>query len=549
MASTSAARVLSPSQLELLARHGEERTADAGDVLFRIGDRRYPFIVILEGEARIEDAGGNEVVSHGASGFLGELSLLTGQSAFLTAVVTKPMRYVEIDRDELRQLLFDNPDLSELVLSAFMARRELLQGLEGIGVEVLGPRSSERTRGTVQWLRNARIPHIWRDPESPDHSGDPELARLVGSLEASKLPLVRLPGGVELEGPTNGELSRALGIGLELADREEVDLLIVGGGPAGLAAAVYAASEGLDVLVLERTVLGGQAGFSRRIENYLGFPGGITGAELTSRAVTQARKFGARTATPYVAVSMETDGDRHVVRVEDGNEIAARAVVLASGALYRRPPVERLEEFEGLSVFYAAGPPEARSCGGSRVGVVGGGNSAAQAAIWLARGGALVTLLHRRADLSETMSAYLIHDLDRFGVQVHHQCEIAELHGAGGELEAVTLTDGERLPFSTLFVFLGAYPRTEWLGDAVARDEHGFVLTGDAAGAKRLLETSTPGVYAVGDLRSGSVKRVATAVGEGAMVVPFVHEQLGAPLPGKALPGAEAAAPGQTVTS
>jgi thioredoxin reductase (NADPH) len=235
--------------------------------------------------------------------------------------------------------------------------------------------------------------------------------------------------------------------------------------------------------------------------------------------------------------------------VEDGNEIAARAVVLASGALYRRPPVERLQEFEGLSVFYAAGPPEARSCGGSRVGVLGGGNSAAQAAIWLARGGALVTLLHRHDDLSETMSAYLIRDLDRFGVQVRGQSEIAELHGTDGQLEAVTLVDRTRMPFTTLFIFLGAYPRTDWLGDSVARDEHGFVLTGDDAGSKRLLETSAPGVYAVGDIRSGSIKRVATAVGEGAMVVPFVHEQLGAPLPGRVLPGTEPAAPPSSVRS
>jgi thioredoxin reductase (NADPH) len=525
MAST-AARVLSPSQLELLAEHGEERTADAGEVLFRIGDKRYPFIVILDGEARIEDAAGNEVVTHGPAGFLGELSLLTGQSAFLTGVATKPMRYVAIDRDELRQLLFDNSDLSDLVLSTFMTRRELLQGLEGIGVEVIGPRSSERTRLTVQWLRNARIPYVWRDPERPDYAGDIELSNLVGSLDPSQLPLLRLPGDVELQGPTNGELSRALGIGLELADREEVDLLIVGGGPAGLAAAVYAASEGVGTLVLERTVLGGQAGFSRRIENYLGFPGGITGAELTSRAVTQARKFGARTATPYVAVSMETDGDRHVVRVEDGNEIAARAIVLASGARYRRLPVERLHEFEGISVFYAAGPPEARSCGGSRVGVVGGGNSAAQAAIWLARGGALVTLLHRRNDLRETMSTYLIRDLERFGVKVRDGSEVAELHGTDGELEAVTLVDGERMPLMTLFVFLGADPCTDWLGEEVARDEHGFVLTGNEAGARRLLETSVPGIYAVGDVRSASVKRVAAAVGEGSMVVSFVHERL-----------------------
>jgi len=528
MASTAGA-VLSPSQLELLAQHGEERTAEAGEVLFRVGDERYPFIVILEGEARIEDPSGNEVVTHGPAGFLGELSLLTGQNAFLSGLATKPLRYIAIDRDELRQLLFDNPDISELVLSTFIKRRELLQATEGIGVEVIGPRSSPPTRLTVQWLRNARIPYVWRDPENPDDAGDPELAKLAGSLDPSRLPLVRLPGGTELEAPSNGQLSRALGIGLELDDRVEVDLLIVGGGPGGLGAAVYAASEGIDTLLIERTVLGGQAGFSRRIENYLGFPGGVTGAELMSRAVTQARKFGARTATPYVAVSLETDGDRHLVRVEEGNEIVAKAVVLSSGALYRRPEVDNVRDFEGLSVFYAAGPPEARTCGGSRVGVLGGGNSAGQAAIWLARGGALVTLLHRRADLAETMSSYLIRDLDRFGVNVRGDSDVAELHGSDGQLEAVTLTDGERLPMITLFIFLGAYPRTDWLGDSVARDEHGFVLTGNDAGATRLLETSTPGVYAVGDIRSGSVKRVAAAVGEGAMVVPYVHERLGQP--------------------
>ncbi len=341
-----------------------------------------------------------------------------------------------------------------------------------------------------------------------------------------RLPLVRLPGGGELHGPTAGQVLRALGIGLELAPREEVDLLIVGAGPAGLAAAVYGASEGLDTLVVEGTALGGQAGSSRRIENYLGFPAGISGTELTSRAVTQARKFNARTATPYRALSLEPGNGRHLVRLEDDREVAARAVLLATGAQYRRLPVERLAEFEGLTVFYAAGAPEAQLCAGSRVAVVGGGNSAGQAAVWLARGGALVTLLHRRADLRETMSDYLIHELERYGVAVRDRSEIAALHGEDGRLAAVTLTSGDQLPFSFMFLFLGALPCTEWLDDTVARDHDGFILTGAAASMDNLLETDIPGVFAAGDVRSGSTKRCATAVGEGAMAVQFVHAHL-----------------------
>jgi len=343
---------------------------------------------------------------------------------------------------------------------------------------------------------------------------------------SASLPLVRLPGGAELEGPTTGQVYRALGIGRELAPREEVDLLVVGAGPAGLGAAVYGASEGLDTLVIESTGLGGQAGSSRRIENYLGFPAGITGNELTSRAVTQARKFDARLASPYRAVALEPGTSRHVVRLDEDHEIAARAVLLATGAQYRRLPVDDLDKFEGASVFYAAGPPEAQLCGAERVGVVGGGNSAGQAAVWLARGGALVTLLHRRADLRETMSAYLIRELERYHVAVRDRSEIAALHGSDGQLEAVTLKTGEQLPLAYLFLFLGALPCTEWLGDTVQRDEHGFILTGTAAGADYLLATSVPGLFAAGDVRSGSTKRCATAVGEGAMVVQFVHAHL-----------------------
>jgi thioredoxin reductase (NADPH) len=503
---------LSTAQLTTLAKLGEERTANVGDVLFRVGDRTYPFIAILEGEAAIIDAAGNEITRHGASKFLGEITLLSGQTVFLTAVVVEPMRYIAVDRDVLRSLLFEDAPLADLVLTTFIARREALQGLEGIGMEIIGPQRSKATLEMLDWARANRLPFTWREED----------------LDAASLPLVRLPGGTELRAPSTGQVSRALGIGRELAPREEVDLLVIGGGPAGLGAAVYGASEGLSTLVIESNALGGQAGSSRRIENYLGFPAGVTGTELTSRAITQARKFNARFATPYRALSLEPGNGRHLVRLEDDRAVSARVVLLATGAQYRRLGCDDLADYEGRSIFYAAGPPEAQLCAGSRVAVVGGGNSAGQAAVWLARGGALVTLLHRRADLRETMSDYLIHELERYGVAVRDRSEIGQLHGSDGQLEAITLKSGERLPFSFLFFFLGAHPCTEWLDDTVARDDKGFILTGNDADGDHLLATNVPGIFAAGDVRAGSTKRCATAVGEGAMAVQFVHAHLAA---------------------
>jgi thioredoxin reductase (NADPH) len=516
---------LSASQLATLRELGEERTAEIGEVLYRVGDREYPFMAIVAGEVAILDAAGNEIVRHGPSGFLGELNLLSGQTVFVTAVVTEPLRYIAVDRGVLRSLLYEDGPLSDVVLSAFIARREALQRVQGLGLEIVGPHSSKATMRMLEFARSNRLPLTWRDTERAD---DPAAAALVVGLDETRLPLVRLPGGSELQGPSPGQVSRALGIGRELAPREEVDLLVVGAGPAGLGAAVYGASEGLETLVVDGTGLGGQAGASRRIENYLGFPAGISGSELTSRAVTQARKFNARLATPYRAVSLEPGNGRHVVRLEDDHEIAARAVLIATGAQYRRLPVDDLDQYEGISVFYAAGPPEAQLCGAERVAVVGGGNSAGQAAVWLARGGALVTLLHRRADLRETMSDYLVRELEGYGVAVRDRSEIAALHGTDGQLEVVTLKGGERLRFSFLFLFLGALPCTEWLGDTVARDGDGFILTGTAADADNLLETTVPGVFAAGDVRSGSTKRCATAVGEGAWAVQLVHAHLAA---------------------
>jgi thioredoxin reductase (NADPH) len=515
--STPTSPLLSAAQIETLRKLGEERSAEVGEVLYTVGDPRYPFIAIVEGEVAILDAAGHELVRHGTFGFLGELNLLTGQAVYVTAVVTEQARLIAVDRDALRSLLFEDAAFGDLLLSSFTARRELLQQQERVGVEVLGPRSSVATRAMVEYLRRSRLPFSWQETDSVE---------LTGGLEEAELPLVRLPGGAELRNPSAGEVSRALGIGLEMGAREDVDLLVVGGGPAGLGAAVYGASEGLQTLVIEGTALGGQAGTSRRIENYLGFPSGISGSELTSRAVTQARKFGARTATPYRAIGLSADGERHLVRLEDGHEVCARAVVLATGAEYRRLSVADIADYEGTSVFYAAGPPEAQLCGASRVGVIGGGNSAGQAAVWLSRGGALVTLIHRRHDLRETMSDYLLSELDRHGVAIRDRGEVASLHGADGQLHSVTLRDGESMPLSFLFLFLGAMPCTEWLGEEVARDQDGFVLSGASASAGGLLETSVPGIYVAGDVRSGSVKRCATAVGEGAMAIRFVHQRM-----------------------
>ena len=368
------------------------------------------------------------------------MNLLSGQTVFLNAVVTEPMRYIAVDREVLRQLLFEDSSLVRPApLRLHRAPRAAAAARRGSGSRSSARANRARRGGWSSSPGGMRLPHSWLDPEE-----DAEAAALVEPLDPAELPLVRLPGGAELRAPTNGELSRALGIGLELAQREDVDLLIVGGGPAGLGAAVYGASEGLDTLVIESTVLGGQAGASRRIENYLGFPAGHQ-----RHRVDQPRDHpGAevrrpdRDALPRPRRSSPAT-DRHLVRLEEGNEIAARAVLLATGAEYRRLPVADLERLRGdqrLLRGRPAGGAALRRRSGS--GSIGGGNSAGQAAVWLARGGALVTLLHRRADLGETMSHYLIDELERYGVAVRDRSEIDELARRGGELEAVTLTDG-----------------------------------------------------------------------------------------------------------
>jgi thioredoxin reductase (NADPH) len=528
-AATPSSPVLSSAQIETLAAIGEERTANVGDVLYRVGDPpNYPFVAVIEGGVAIVDEGGIELSRYGPSNFLGELNLLSGQAVLVSAVVTEPLRYLAVEREALRSLLFEDGPLSDLLLAAFVDRREALQQLDGIGIEIVGPRSSKATRDMVEFARSNLLPFTWTDTA---RIGGPPQDPLPLDDALAPAPMVRLPGGVELRAPSAGEVSRALGIGRSLAQHEKADLLVVGAGPAGLGAAVYGASEGLQTIVVDCLALGGQARWSRRIENYLGFPAGITGSELMGRAAIQARKFGATLASPYVATRLESTGDRHIVSLEDGHQITARAVILATGAKYRQLPVDGLDEYQGVSVFYAAGPPEAQMTAGARVGVVGGGNSAAQAAVWLARHGALVTLMHRREAIHETMSAYLVSELDRYGVVVRDRSEIETLTGSDGHLESVALKTGESLPMSFLFLFLGASPHTEWLADTLDRDEDGFVLTGEAAGNDSLLESTVPGVYAVGDARAESVKRCAAAVGEGAMAIQLIHRHLAPHIP------------------
>ena len=495
---------LSDDQLRTFAEHGSERTAEVGEVLYDVGDTHYPFIVILDGEAAIQDAAGNEIVRHGASGFLGELNLMSGQTVFLRAVATEPMRYLAVERDAFRTLLVEDSAAlrhDPARRSSAAARRCSSSPASGWRSSATAPTRTRAGSSTSRGANGCRTRCV--DPASD--AGEP----------ARELPYVVLPGGPVLERPSNGELSRALGIGLELSAASRSTCSWSGAGPAGLGAAVYGASEGLDTLVVESTALGGQAGSSRRIENYLGFPGGISGTELTSRAVTQARKFHARTASPYRAESLVAGNGGYLVGLEGGYEVSARVVVIATGAEYRRLPVERPRRVRGDQRPLRRRAAGGAACAGARVGVVGGGNSAAQAAIWLARGGALVTLLHRRADLRETMSDYLIHDLERYGVPSAIEPRSPSSRARDGELEAVVAARRRTAQLSFLFLFLGAEPCTDWLGDELRRDSSGFLLTGPEAGAtacsRRACPASSPRATCARARSSAARRRSARA--------------------------------------
>ena len=516
------------------------KTFRRGEALFRVGDREFKFFVVVSGEVEIVDESGDApsvVTSHGPGQFTGDVSHLTGTPAVVTAIARVDSEVLEISPDALRQLLNQCPDLSDLILQAFIARRQMLsESGRFTGLRVIGSRFSQDTFRIRDFLARNRVLFKWLDLEA--HREVDVLLKQFGLTEADT-PVVSFGRKLLLRNPSNQELADLLGIRRPL-ERRTYDLVVVGAGPGGLAAAVYGASEGLSTVVLERTAPGGQAGTSMRIENYLGFPTGLSGRELADRAVLQANKFGAvlSVASPVTRLSFE--GSYSVLTVEGGESVAAKCLLIATGAEYRRLPVEGYEQFEGCGVYYAATTTEAQQCRGADVVVVGGGNSAGQAAVFLATHTRKVFLVIRGDDLYKSMSSYLARRIEQTpNIEVLRNTTVRQMSG-NGQLAKVELVDsrtGESRTIETpaLFSFIGAVPHTNWLPAEIERDSRSFVLTGP--GLERsarwtesrqpfLLETSRAGVFAAGDVRSGSVKRVASAVGEGAMAVQFVHEYL-----------------------
>jgi thioredoxin reductase (NADPH) len=532
---------LNDDQRARLLAVGELRKVVPGEVLFTDGDDSYDFFVVESGAVAIVRGLGDEnhvIAVHGRHRFLGELNLLTGGRVYLSGVVRDAGEVIQVPIDNLRRLVADDEELSNLILRAFMARRSILIEVGG-GVRVIGSRYSLDARRLREFLARNRVPYHWVDLEE-DEEAERSLRAL--GVEPADTPVVAGGQGV-LRDPSNAEVAEMLGLGARGAPPPLCDLVVVGGGPAGLSAALYGASEGLDTQAIDAVAFGGQASTSARIENYLGFPTGISGSELTARASLQAKRFGARLMVPAEATALSRQNGHFSIELNTGEVVNGRTLIVATGARYRRLPVPRLEEFDGVGVYYAATQSEAQRCVGDPVLVVGGGNSAGQAAMFMSQHAATCRLMIRGGDLGKSMSRYLVDEIgnnDRVEVVTHH--EVVELKG-DQELEGVVVRDtrsGEHseLPVKALFVFIGASPHTEWLRGHVALDEHGFVLTGTDVGDEQLsgfndqrpyfLETSQAGIFAVGDVHSGSIKRVASAVGEGSMAVRLVHQRLAA---------------------
>ncbi|MGB6934490.1 MAG: FAD-dependent oxidoreductase [Acidobacteriaceae bacterium] len=539
--------VLTPTQIARIRPYGHVRSVQAGEILFEPGKSGMSCFVVLSGKLDIAMAGlsGEQVfVTHGPGQFSGEVVLISGARALSRGRVAEPGEFLELSADALRTLIAKDAELSDIFMRAFLLRRVAMIS-EGLGnVAVLGSQHSSNTLRLREFLTRNSQPYRYVDLDS-DIASQKLLDRFDIKLE--DIPVVICSGKTVLRNPTNQRLAECLGFAGHIDEHRVYDVAIVGAGPAGLAAAVYAASEGLDAMVIESEFPGGQAGASSKIENYVGFPMGISGQELAGRAVVQAEKFGAQMTVGQKVVKVNCDQQPYQLTLENGGLIETRSIVIAAGAQYNKPNVQNLERFEGQGVYYAATFMEAQLCTGDEIIVVGGGNSAGQAAAFLAETVKKVYVLVRGKELSATMSRYLIQRIaENPAIELHFQTEIVALAG-DSHLERVTWLNratGEESVHDIrhVFVMAGASPRTDWLRGCLALDRQGFIFTGrdldpvlDTAPVKwplsrppEMLETSLPGVFAVGDIRSGNVKRVASAVGEGSISIHLVQLALAA---------------------
>ncbi|MCU1477111.1 MAG: FAD-binding protein [Subtercola sp.] len=538
--------ILTPDQLRRLRTYGDSRPSVANEVIFRAGDTELDLIVVDEGVVEITQAATvnapEEVVSRFTAGhFIGELNLLTGQTIYLTGRVVEPGQITHISPARFRAVMAEEPDLSDVLLRAFIARRKKLQrGAGARSIEIVGTSLSAASLALRTYAARQQLAHLWFDSDSV--AGQTLLK--VAELTPADLPAVIMPDAI-LRNATPGELAEHVGLSYRRTSDELVDLTVIGAGPAGLAAAVYGASEGLSTILLDSVGTGGQAAASSRIENYLGFPSGLSGNELTSRAAIQSEKFGARLFSPCKVVSLDVGGDSLRVFLDDDTAISSRAVIIATGAHYRSLALPNWSQFEGAGIYYAATELEVRACSNQSVTVIGGANSSGQAALFLAGRGSAVTIAVRHDDIGRGMSAYLVDRLQAHpNVTIKVSTEVIGLSGAeslnGIELYNRATDETESSPCTGLFCFIGADPETSWL-HGVVTDENGFVITDQELQPSELpecwasigrtplpFETSIPAVFAVGDVRRGSMKRVAAAVGEGASAVRSVHQAIGA---------------------
>jgi thioredoxin reductase (NADPH) len=531
--------VLEPLEIERLRRFGVSRSYTVGEALAKVGSVGHGLIVILSGRVDVTRHDQSDkrarIVSYGRGAFLGELAQLSGRPSLVDAHARETMEALVIAPDKLRALLIAEAELGERIMRALILRRVGLLETGAGGPVIVGRAENADVLRLEGFLSRNGHPHQRLNPES-----DPEAKALIErfQVDPGQMPIVLCPGGQLLHNPGESELARCIGLVGPIDPDRVYDVAVVGAGPAGLATAVYAASEGLSVLVLDCRSFGGQAGASARIENYLGFPTGITGMALMGRAYSQAQKFGAEMAIPDEVIGLEAVNSpstgHFILKMANDERVSARSIIVASGARYRRLAVEHLEDYEGSSVHYWASPLEAKLCADQEVVLVGAGNSAGQAAVYLASQAAKVWMLVRKPNLESTMSRYLVDRIRGLSnVEVLAQTQVIGLEGRDGMLEAIRWQDGAsgketRRLIRHLFLFIGADPNTSWLSNCgVALDAKGFVLTGaDAARNSCPLETSRRGVFAISDVRSSSVKRVAAAVGEGAQVVATLHTYL-----------------------